>query len=54
MAEKGSETTEAGNDRLSEKTIVEGNPCLPPYKQPSGMKFVCVSGKGPLEDIPPS
>ena len=54
MARKNAVHTMAtGNDRPSEKTIVEGNPC-PPHKLPSTVlayEVWCVSGE---EDIPSS
>ena len=42
MAGNAAHTMVAGNDRPSEKTIVEGHPHLPPYGRPS--TSICVLG----------
>ena len=48
-------TTATGNDRPSEKTIVEGNPYLPPRSGvQNAYEVVCVSGEEPLVPSPPS
>ena len=47
--------TAMGNDRPSEKTIVEGNPILPPwFGVQNAYEVVCVSGEGPLVPNLPS
>jgi len=49
------QTTATGNDRPSEKTIIEGNPYPPPWCGVQNVyEVVCVSEEGPLVHNPPS